>query len=212
MPSGRLSTMNVDQVKTEVVEQAEIIKRLIGVYPRYIRLPFGEVSAEVETAIYSMGYVSTYWNIDSADYRACQNIHGYTGADMVGAYTREFQAYRNAGNLKGAFIALQHDSCPIGPYVRDVVKACGDFEYRIVTMDKCLGHDDPYKYAADSEGIRPTAGNGGTGGNTQNGGTQDNGKQGPQSVGGGSGASSVQVSLSMMISAVVVGLIGVLMV
>lgn len=162
IPNGNLTTMTIAQVRQDLIDQSMAIYRVINSFPRYIRMPFGQTTAEIDSLITDMGFTATNWNIDSEDYRLCQNTGNYTVAQMVEKYTSEFVRFQNAGNLKGAFIALQSDLCAIRDGVDGVLKSIRDYAYTAVTLDTCFGHGTAYKYAADSFGNPPSGGGGNT--------------------------------------------------
>ncbi|KAI9143723.1 hypothetical protein BKA69DRAFT_1061145 [Paraphysoderma sedebokerense] len=146
IPNGNLTTMTIAQVRQDLIDQSMAIYRVINSFPRYIRMPFGQTTAEIDSLITDMGFTATNWNIDSEDYRLCQNTGNYTVAQMVEKYTSEFVRFQNAGNLKGAFIALQSDLCAIRDGVDGVLKSIRDYAYTAVTLDTCFGHGTAYKY------------------------------------------------------------------
>lgn len=131
-----LFKMTDDQIRSSVARQANVMARLIGYYPKFVRLPYQGYDARVLKAVESTGAVVTSHNLDTYDYSKDAN--------------RVLSAYQLATSLlapgAGSFITVQHDgiqeSVAVTGKVIDVVKDAG---YKLVTLDACLGMGDMTK-------------------------------------------------------------------
>ncbi|KAI9337370.1 hypothetical protein DFJ73DRAFT_849191 [Zopfochytrium polystomum] len=62
-----LKTLTNDQIVSEVVYGALAIKSVLGIVPKYIRPPYGEVDDRVRAVLKAMGLRVVIWAVDSTD-------------------------------------------------------------------------------------------------------------------------------------------------
>jgi peptidoglycan/xylan/chitin deacetylase (PgdA/CDA1 family) len=134
-----LITLTPDGVKDEMVKNDNAIKTILGVRPKYMRIPFGSYNDATLTTLSSLDYKIIWLNVDSLDF------------DHVGKpdFVKSNQASYDLG-MSGSspqtssFISLQHDihadTVRLWTQVAiDTVKAKG---YQFVTVGDCIGEPD----------------------------------------------------------------------
>ncbi|XJO74251.1 hypothetical protein BDV3_005099 [Batrachochytrium dendrobatidis] len=145
-----LTTVSSNQIIAEVVYTAMIIKQVIGVTPRFIRAPYGDIDTRVRTILQRMGLIIAAWNEDSGD------------AGGVKTVAQRFLARANAGIVP--IISLQHDlfveSERQAPGAMDAILS-GRGKYKIQAVDTCIGespYDEGFWSRLDgTKGSEPTA-------------------------------------------------------
>jgi len=129
-------TLTQDGVKDEMVKNDNAIKTILGVRPRYMRIPFGSYNEQTLKTLISLDYKIIWLNVDSMDF------------DHVGKpdFVALNQANYDIGMAGGSptthsFISLQHDihadTVRLWAQIAiDSIKAKG---YQFVTVGNCLG-------------------------------------------------------------------------
>lgn len=123
-----LTRISSREIADELDRTAEIIARITGPYPRYMRPPYGEMDGRVYRVIHSRGYRIVIWSTEFQDLR-------YPGALADAGYV--------AARVKPGDIILGHDGrrsyrrrdVKALPYLIAKLKARG---YRFVTVDELL--------------------------------------------------------------------------
>lgn len=94
--------MTEEQIIQTLLAGSQAIFKIIGVYPKYLRVPYGaEQDDKVVGVAQKLGFVITTFNIDSMDYSA-----GSTAESIVGRYNEQLSTVF-AG--QGAFISVHQD-------------------------------------------------------------------------------------------------------
>ncbi|EGF77629.1 hypothetical protein BATDEDRAFT_91428 [Batrachochytrium dendrobatidis JAM81] len=123
-----MTTVTNEQLVAEIMFTAHIIKGVIGVTPRMLRPPYGDIDERVRALIHLMKMDIIVWAFDSGDSAGSM--------DVVNAMTAEANILPKTGP-----ITLEHDltsaEASQGPGAIDGVLAAG---YKIVRMDECLGN------------------------------------------------------------------------
>ncbi|KAL1924752.1 uncharacterized protein VTP21DRAFT_4406 [Calcarisporiella thermophila] len=134
-----LSTLSAEGIKKEMTQLEDALVEIIGVKPKYMRPPYGNVNDNTVKTLNSLGYTVVNWDVDSNDWD-------------VKNFEKEKENYKQA--LKGAnpksdgHISLQHDTSEIttkqlGPWAFQYAKQLG---YKTVTVAECLGENDPKQW------------------------------------------------------------------
>ncbi|KAI8921486.1 hypothetical protein BC831DRAFT_515252 [Entophlyctis helioformis] len=122
-----LTTRTNDQVLAEILFNAQIIKEVIGVTPRFVRPPYGDIDERVRTILRNMGMTIAMWSFDTND--------GSGATDVVQKMTQ-----RASTGPRNGPITLEHDL-----YAAAVAQAPGAMDaiiannYKITTIAQCLG-------------------------------------------------------------------------
>jgi len=150
------SNLSDEQFQQALLDQSQRLKDSIGVFPKFLRLPYGKVKDNHVAIANCMGFVITQWNIDTLDYELKPTATDSKLGALQQAYGNAF-AGMNAGG--GRFISLHRDLYDV--YLNETVlveltKYIKAYGYNLVTLDKCLSEASPYR----SEN---TACNGGSG-------------------------------------------------
>ncbi|KNE68795.1 hypothetical protein AMAG_13436 [Allomyces macrogynus ATCC 38327] len=165
------------QLASSLQAQATKIYNAISRYPRLIRLPYDMANIQVLSVAAAQDFKVTSYNLDPADYHLCPSATTltttssstttkktasalasattlattaptkYTDETVVKAYTAKIDGFKAAG-VKGAVIAVHNDLCPIASAIGRVISTVRAEGYQLVTLDKCLGGETPYKSVA----------------------------------------------------------------
>ncbi|KAJ3356775.1 hypothetical protein GGF32_001406 [Allomyces javanicus] len=161
------------QLSSSLQAQATKIYNAIARFPRLIRLPYDMTNIQVLSVAAAQDFKVTSYNLDPADYHLCPSASTttsstttkkpatastvttlatmvptkYTDETVVKAYTAKIDAFKAAG-VKGAVIAVHNDLCPIASAIGRVISTVRAEGYQLVTLDKCLGGETPYKSVA----------------------------------------------------------------
>ncbi|RHZ82798.1 hypothetical protein Glove_103g226 [Diversispora epigaea] len=127
-----LATLSRDQIVFQMTNLENALLKIVGVAPRYMRLPYGSGvnNPLVMDTLTSLGYNVILWDIDTDDWR--------------GLSTQEsLNKYRAASKPPGAHIALQHDRIEntarsLGP---EAVKLARSLGFKVTTVGECLGEN-----------------------------------------------------------------------
>lgn len=143
-----------EDIRLTLLTESETIYQYIGVYPKYLRLPFGKYDSRAVKIAESLGFVLTGWNVDPMDYQ-----EGMNAATIAGTYVTQFN---QVGQGLGRYIGLHHDIYPVyqdpGVYQR-LKNAFDAYKYRTVTLAECLGDPEPYRNGnAGSGAVGSTSG------------------------------------------------------
>ncbi|KAJ1330066.1 hypothetical protein BSLG_009767 [Batrachochytrium salamandrivorans] len=123
-----LSNTPSDQIVAEIVYTAKAIKQVIGVTPRFMRAPYGDVDERVRAILKNLGMVIVAWNIDSGDAGGATDV------------ANQFKTKANAGG--SGYISLEHDLFPkTEPQAAPALDAilAGSGGYKPMPVAVCLG-------------------------------------------------------------------------
>lgn len=150
-PPNGFDSMTDDEIIEALVEQSEAIAAIIGVHPRFIRLPHNSVDDRVRTVVESMGFIITAFNIDSQDYLA-----DATPQSVRQTYANKFAPL---GNILGRWISVHHDSANrdfLPESIRESIAEGKALGYNFVTLDRCLTRESGGAvYRSDAYGQAP---------------------------------------------------------
>jgi peptidoglycan/xylan/chitin deacetylase (PgdA/CDA1 family) len=136
-----LTFQSNEQIVSEMLWTAKLIKDIIGVTPKQVRSPRGDIDPRVRAVIRAMGFVHTVWNRDTFDWQFTNyrmNQPGPSPQEIV----RTFEKW--IAEPRSGRISLQHDAARfpasvIGQTIR-LVKAAN---YTMKTVASCI-NDNPY--------------------------------------------------------------------
>ncbi|ORY03010.1 glycoside hydrolase/deacetylase [Basidiobolus meristosporus CBS 931.73] len=97
-----LMSLTNEQIVSELKATEDIIVKTIGVKPRYLRPPFGEVDDRVRAIAEAMGYKILMWNLDTLDWKFWQ-----TNASAIGDSVQQNLAALS--NPTRSWVTLMHD-------------------------------------------------------------------------------------------------------
>ena len=128
-----LTSLTNEQVVAEIMWTAQAIKEVIGVYPKYVRPPYGDIDARVAAILKNMGLTVTIWSKESLDTDVAKKA-----ADVP-------DKFRQWVNSKQGDISLEHDlfDYQVNAAITslDIVARAG---FQIKTIASCLGRSDAY--------------------------------------------------------------------
>ncbi|KAI9598879.1 hypothetical protein BDF19DRAFT_401225 [Syncephalis fuscata] len=155
-----LTSLTNEQILAEIKWTERIIKETIGVQPKFLRPPYGDIDDRVRAVTKAAGYRILHWNLDSDDWK----LNSQSPAERI-TVTAMISNLRNAmtrGAAAGAgpmaaeehkkltgFITLEHDLTPDAiKQFPELTKMIRDSNYQIQTVSQCLQedsahHDDP---------------------------------------------------------------------
>jgi hypothetical protein len=113
---------------------------ILGVIPKYIRPPLGDIDDRVRDVIAQLGLIPVIWNIDSRD----TGLVAATNANIA-AITNAFAGrFTNLDTLTSTFtngiILLEHDNnvATVNFFQTQVLAAIKTLPFKTVTMSECL--------------------------------------------------------------------------
>jgi Polysaccharide deacetylase len=128
-----LTTLSNEQIVAECAWTAQAIYDAIGVWPKYVRPPFGDIDPRVRAVLLSMGLAVAMWNRDALDRQG-------SGTDVA----RLFQTW--AQEPAAGVISLGHDlyetAVAQAPAAIDAVLRTGKFAAK--TVAQCRDDSQPY--------------------------------------------------------------------
>jgi len=124
-----LSTLNSDEINSEMGRVEEALERIVGVKPAFIRPPYGSYNDLVRQVAKARGQKLVMWDFDSGD------STGYNASQSNGAYDQLAKKHPST------ILALGHETYEqtahvVLPHAIKVLKAKG---YKLVTLADCLG-------------------------------------------------------------------------
>ncbi|KAK5670700.1 hypothetical protein BDV3_005098 [Batrachochytrium dendrobatidis] len=142
-----MTTVSNERLIAEIVYTAQIVKQVIGVTPRFIRPPYGDIDARVRKVLKNLGLTIVLWNVDSQD------------ADGAKDVAVKFGAQANAGS--SPVISLEHDLFPdteaqAASALTNVLAGSG--KYNPMPIGACLGmasYDEGFWDRINGNGANP---------------------------------------------------------
>jgi len=126
-----MTHLSPELLKKEVNATSEKIESIIGVKPKYIRPPYGDINNIVRGELAAMGYTVVLWNVDAEDWDLKRSD------ETVWKYYEDL--FSKADPLKHSYIILQHDrtvrSVEMTP---KIIKLVRDKGFKIVSLDEYL--------------------------------------------------------------------------
>ncbi|RMZ73356.1 chitin binding [Pyrenophora seminiperda CCB06] len=151
-----LSKLNDQQRTNDMVRNEMAIRNIIGKYPTYMRPPYSSCNAACQTTMKNLGYVVSYFDLDTDDYNQLSNIQ--VAKDN---FKRILDA-TDGGAANGDRLAIAHDiheqtALNLTGYMLQYLKSKG---YRGVTMGECMGEPEANWYRTSGEAPPPANGGG----------------------------------------------------
>jgi peptidoglycan/xylan/chitin deacetylase (PgdA/CDA1 family) len=145
-----LSTITDDQRYDEMVKTEMAIRNILGKYPTYMRPPYSSCNDACQTVMKNLGYVISYYDLDTQDWAHQDNIQEAKDIFKSGMDGTE------GGPQSGHRIVLAHDiheqtASSLVPYMLKYLKDQG---WKGVTLGECLGESKENWYRS-SEGSSP---------------------------------------------------------
>ncbi|KAG0379602.1 hypothetical protein BGX24_012559 [Mortierella sp. AD032] len=137
--------MTEAKIKDEMIRTSDTMFANAQVRPRYMRAPQGSCEDNCTKIMKGLGYVISYWNADTNDWR-----HNDKAADYIQLSMTEINEKILTSNpATDSFILLQHELrersvMELTDVVIDAIQKKG---YRFVSMEECIGEA---AYTADS--------------------------------------------------------------
>jgi len=130
-----LATLTWDQVHDEMWRLEEALIRILGVYPAFMRPPYGSYNDNVRAASAVRGQTIVNWDLDSGD---------STGLSPDASKAIYDQAI---SHHPSSILALNHETHEttahqVVPYIIQKLQSAG---YELVTVAECLGME-PYQW------------------------------------------------------------------
>ncbi|KAJ3119778.1 chitin deacetylase [Nowakowskiella sp. JEL0407] len=151
----QISPVNV--IMAEMNAVAETIAEQIGVYPAYMRPPFGSIGPREYNILHRMGFVITLWDIDTKDWD--------NGTDpLVGFYMYLHKIIENIpenGNVsklnkrrERGYISLQHDDrehSVASTKIEEIITLAKERGFKFDTVAGCAGGKELPPYRSRNE-------------------------------------------------------------
>ncbi|KAJ3187387.1 hypothetical protein HDU85_006675 [Gaertneriomyces sp. JEL0708] len=167
------------QIEASLIASAELVHAQIGVYPKYVRLPYAQTSAEINEMLTRNGFVATGYAVDSLDYQvttvANPNAIGqYVLSQVSPALSSPVVVFRDVHPITGqtmpATLEVVFGNTPATPPAGGgggggapttteaaALKKRQAAAYTHVPLDVCLGHPATERYRADNKPKSATA-------------------------------------------------------
>lgn len=163
-----LSVITDAQRYDQMVKNEMAIRNIIGKYPTYMRPPYSSCNAACQTVMKNLGYVISYFDLDTDDYNQLSNIQ------VAKDNFKRILDQTPGGPTSGDRLAIAHDihqatALSLTGYMLQYLKSKG---YRGVTMGECMGEPEAnwYRTSGGGGGTTPTP-TPSPGGNVSNDGT-----------------------------------------
>ncbi|ORY03710.1 glycoside hydrolase/deacetylase [Basidiobolus meristosporus CBS 931.73] len=147
-----LTSQSNEQIVAEMKWTEKAIHDTIGVVPKYMRPPFGDVDNRVRAIMRGLGYKIILWNMDTSDWKLNSPNSNYNPDNVKQTFV-DFINTR-VPTLQQGVISLEHDLRAEGvqqfPIAVDLMKNAG---FSMISVGQCL--QDEHVYQGNS-----TAGNG----------------------------------------------------
>ncbi|TPX41088.1 hypothetical protein SeMB42_g03563 [Synchytrium endobioticum] len=125
------ANMSLADVQTELINESNTVYNVLGVYPKYLRMPYGQTNAAIDALTKSLGFATTGFALDTMDY-----VSTTTAANIQSSVVN-YMAQLVGGQ---SFIILSHDLYSVtNVAVNGTVNAVHANAYKFVGMDKCMG-------------------------------------------------------------------------
>ncbi|ORY03445.1 glycoside hydrolase/deacetylase [Basidiobolus meristosporus CBS 931.73] len=139
-----LTTQTNEQIVAEMKWTEKAIFNTIGVIPKYMRPPFGDIDDRVRTIVRNLGYKVVLWDMDTSDWKLNDPSSKYNPANVEQTF-RDFINTR-APTLAHGVISLEHDLRMEGvqqfPVAMEIMKSAG---YSMMSIGQCLNDSTIYQ-------------------------------------------------------------------
>ncbi|KAF2024409.1 glycoside hydrolase/deacetylase [Setomelanomma holmii] len=148
-----LSVITDEQRIDQMVKNEMAIRNILGKYPTYMRPPYSSCNDACQNTLKSLGYVVSYFDLDTDDYNQLSNIQ--VAKDNFKRILDETPG----GPQSGDRLAIAHDiheatALSLTGYMLQYLRDSG---YRGVTMGECMGEPEAnwYRTSGESGGTTP---------------------------------------------------------
>ncbi|RKP08984.1 carbohydrate esterase family 4 protein [Thamnocephalis sphaerospora] len=127
-----LTTIGPDQIRSEMTQLDDQLKRIIGVRPTYMRPPYGSFDDQMLGIMSELGYRVISWDIDTNDWQH---------PDDPSASLSVIQSEVKNASENGNNIALAHETIQttVSTFTEAAVADIRSKGYRLTTISECLG-------------------------------------------------------------------------
>ncbi|RKP10298.1 hypothetical protein THASP1DRAFT_3257, partial [Thamnocephalis sphaerospora] len=145
-----LTTLTNEQILAEIKWTEKIVYETIGVTPRFLRPPYGDIDDRVRAVVKAAGYRILHWNLDSSDWKLSSPIpqvhvssntlvRAFRDAIARGPSKAAGELSHSSHKKHQGFITLEHDitqqSIQQFFKVPPLLRASG---YALQTVSQCL--------------------------------------------------------------------------
>lgn len=130
-----LTSLGEDEIRQELSSTADLIQQATGVYPKYMRPPFGDFDDSVVSVANDLNQAVIMWNIDSLDWSDSSNAFNIIQQEL--------------GNEDSAII-LMHDWTGMSEILQDIIDLAKERNFELVNMDGCLGESSTVTQEQDN--------------------------------------------------------------
>jgi len=152
-----LTTQTNEEIIAEIKWTELAIQTAIGVTPKYMRPPYGDVDDRVRAILSQLGYKIVIWDKDTNDWRSGEE-KTFQISWVEGNFTEWVKENDPTGH-----ISLEHDlykqTAAQGPLVVPIVQGAG---FTIKTVAQCTGDTQPYLESTPTTGSTTDATTGST--------------------------------------------------
>lgn len=120
----------------------KIFRKIIGVSPKFLRPPYGEITKEIAITLKDWGYYISLWNINTFDWY----WRGLKKLNIVKSYSNELKNKDPKFKMQESYISLQHDitrnveaTIERYSYIIDMIREKG---FKLVSLAECIGKPD----------------------------------------------------------------------
>jgi peptidoglycan/xylan/chitin deacetylase (PgdA/CDA1 family) len=136
-----LTTLSSAQIISEMTKTSDEIFRVIGVRPKYMRPPYGNINSFVIDVVTGMGYKMILWNLDTLDWQISDQ--GGSAKQVSDAFVTYMSPYSSLVATKG-WISLDHDLYQItAQALQTIINYVNGQGYVYRKINDCFG-DSPY--------------------------------------------------------------------
>ncbi|KAF9100822.1 Carbohydrate esterase 4 protein [Mortierella sp. AM989] len=152
-----LESLSDKDIREEMNRIDQAFRQILGVVPRYMRPPYGEVGERVRLVLEEMGYVIILWDVDllsvvDVEFSSSEipfNANGATRHSHDGEQDTLASTSKWAEAVRGVpSTTLDRDAMTLGGIYQEVtpewaIEYVQSLGYDIMPVAKCLGEDDP---------------------------------------------------------------------
>ncbi|SAM01288.1 hypothetical protein [Absidia glauca] len=155
-----LTSQTNEQIIAELKWTELAVKQVIGVSPKLMRPPYGDIDDRVRDIVKQLGFIPVIWNHDTFDWKLASAA---TDAATIETSVKEWAANATSATVGG--ISLEHDISEAG--VEIAIKALPVLKsaYNLKLVSECghMSHSDIYKeqtsqLPTSSSRVSPNAG------------------------------------------------------
>ncbi|CAJ0636116.1 11128_t:CDS:2 [Entrophospora sp. SA101] len=135
----QLTTQTNEEIIAEIKWTEQIIKETVGVTPRFMRPPYGDIDNRVRGVLALLGYKVVIWDHDTDDWKST-----YAGF-VPDSITTDFTEWAKNTTATTGHISLEHDLYPIAAKMAipslDIVLGAN---FQVEQVAKCVS-ESPYR-------------------------------------------------------------------